>query len=199
MRQTAQLTEKLRLVSALQIADEIVRPDFECGIVAPLVRIAHFDAEARQFLFGLRLGLRPHPLQRVDGLLEGTAQIGDELADALARGGREVLLDIQATGDFADRPVDQAQAATPARLLSLNAAERALAELESRAIERLGKEGRVGIEQPIAEVLAPVIDGRRLHEGCKIAQVGWLADVELGNARGLRAHALEEGRPLELR
>ncbi len=126
-------------------------------------------------------------------------QILDQRVDALLRLGLEVTLDIHLADEIADRAFDGVDAALPARLQLLDAGDGALAELELALHELRRQVRRVGVQQLVAEVDAPVGDRHLGEDLVERFEVARLRDVHRRDFLARNLRAAQERIPIERR
>lgn len=134
------------------------RVDFERGVVLPLVGVADFYAESGEFLAGAHLGRVAHPVELVDVLAEGRAEILHQGHHAgLVLGGEE-LLDVHFAYGLAQGAVGNGHGTFPAGTGLLLARHRAAVEVERCGVEVIVQVGCCGVEVLRCQVVAQVFD-----------------------------------------
>ena len=158
-----QLERGVGLERAHHVADQVVAPDLDRRVVAPLRRVADLRPERGQLGVRLLLRLGPHPLEPVDALAVGGAQVLDERVHAGLGRRREVLLDVDLAEQLAERRVEVVEGALPPRLQFGHALQRAAAEVEAGVDERRVQVRREAIDGVELQIGLPLIDRRRGH------------------------------------
>ena len=190
------LSVELELAGAAYVADQIVTPDRERAVVAPAIRIADLHRDLRELAAGFFLGRGAHPLERIDRLCKRPAQVFHQRDHARLGLGRKRRLHIQLADQLAHGAVHRLHRTLPARLRLLHARDRALVELEMRALEIRGEVRRVGIEHAELEIQAPVRHRHHADQPCEFTHIARLVDVEHRRAP-VEACAFEQRLPIE--
>ncbi len=191
--QPRHLAAPLEGVGPLDVAIEVGGADLEPGVVAPLVRIADLDRHGLQLGLGLRLGLRAHPVERLDALAERGAKVLDQVTDLGLGLGREVAGDIGAAQGLAHHRVVERDAALPARALRRLAGQHRAAEGEMRLLEPVVQIRRRLVDQVEGSPGLEHIERRRPVDGGHLRQGGLFADHDAGHP--LQLGRVEHGPP----
>ena len=132
----AELAVGLERRRGRDVAEQVVGPDPQRGVVAELLRVADLGPEGVELLVGAGLGLLGHPVQPRDRLAVGREQVGDQVVHLRLGGRREVPGDVLLADRLADRALDQADPALPAGAQLGGAVEGAAVEVEVGLDER---------------------------------------------------------------
>ena len=155
---------------------QVVAPDLQRRVILPLIGIADLRGEGGQLLVRARFRLRRHPLERIDPLAQGGAQIRHQLLHLRLRFRREVRGNIELPDLLAERAVHFIHRALPALALLRLAAQRLSVEREARVIEALRQircvvaqvvERQIRLEcrqRRALEKLGQIVNGRELAQ-----------------------------------
>ena len=113
----------------------IVRRDGERRIVAPGIGIADSDFDVLDFAQGFGAGCWRHPGQRLQARRERLLNVRNHGADFVARGGREVAVDVGFAHSVAEIAADRVERALGAWPLLRRAREGGAVECEVRVID----------------------------------------------------------------
>ena len=169
-------------------------PEFQTGVVAPLVRIADALFERLELNHGLLPGLRAHPVERRDPISERRLEVVHHVERALARRGREILDDVGLAEQVAEIGVRKAQAARCQRGSITLAPESRRSKEKASSARGLGQVRRGVVERVPAQVGLPVLDRRGDDQPIHGAE-----EIGLGDVDRIRLHSarLEVGVPVE--
>ncbi|MNH16795.1 hypothetical protein D3C79_764450 [compost metagenome] len=160
----------------LQVAHQIVLADLDGAVILPLVRVADLGPELGEFGQGLGLGGRRHPVQLLDALAVGGAQVLHQLLHAGLGLGREVALHIELADRLTQQIVKHPERTLPGGALLGGTAQGGAEEGEVLAVGLAVEIGGViGDEVPL-EVGLPVADRGLLHQAVEGRQIAGLAD-----------------------
>ncbi len=124
-----------------QVAESVVTVDLELRVVFPLVRVADLRRELLAFFLRLGLGRVRHPIEVVDGDLEGAQQVPNQLIHALLGVGREMALDVDLAHSLTDGGIYRLNRTLPAWLHLLLAVDQLARELELSFGKLVGQPG----------------------------------------------------------
>ena len=167
-----------------------------------MIGIADLDAEVMQLVQRLFARGRRHPCQGADVGVISLEEVVHQLDRLGFRFRREIFCDVILAQCFAHCVVEQMRRARRAWELLGHALQRRAVEGKIFVVERLGQEGRVGVQVMRGQIVTPHCDGRLGKNLRQFRKRGFFGDDNLAFARrcgGRDSRSLEIGVPRELR
>ena len=155
-----------------------VASDRDVTVIAWMIRIADLDGHEIELLHGDRAGVRAHPRERGEIVVQGLFDGVDHGNGACALFRREVLPIVDDADRVAQVAGGRIHAPLRARSLLDRAAEHGAEEVERFVVERLRQRGRIRTKHVPAQHRCDIgraAGGKRLREG---REVGGLSDVD---------------------
>jgi hypothetical protein len=187
----------LPFARAPRVADGIIRANDEALVVTPLFRIADADPQGLELRFGLRLGCRGHPIERLHSPFKCAYEIFyHRLKLGLGRR-REIFRNV----DFADR-ISQIGAgvcdrALPAVALLRRALKRFAVEAKAQVVERFWEKTSALVERVESHPIPPGLERLAADQGGESFDRSRLPDDEGGLL--IESGCAEVGLPIESR